>query len=119
MGVNVTLVIPSIRQMDVNLFAYQIVNRWGGLTSWTASGCWSNADGMLAVERVTVLACSVRAMIDEDVYQWWHDLADRVRVQFDQDCVFLSFTPEDAELVGKQWTTKIGGNDEDLQGNGN
>lgn len=110
MGVNVTLVVPSASPQDVAPIIGAIVHRWDGVTVWRADGYWKDSAGAVICDRVSVLACSV-GDFDDAAYEWWHDRAEAVRRAFTQDSVFLSFTPQNAELVGDGHTTRIGGND--------
>ncbi len=114
MGVNVTLIMPTINRREMTSFASSIAERWGGLTTWAGFGVWKNGKGQLIWDSVTVFSCSIQDVIDGNAYEWWHSLADAVRRTFKQECVFLSFTPQDAELVGDGFTERIGGNDANL-----
>lgn len=115
MGVNVTLVVPTVNPRELLHWESTIVDRWGGgLTTWEGIGVWKDGLGHLIREPITVFACSVQAIVDDDTYGWWHGIADAIRRAFIQDCVFLSFTLQDAELVGNGFTERIGGNDANI-----
>ena len=113
MGVNVTLVVPSANPLEYASIVGRIIQKWGGVTVVEACGWWMDADGKAVQDRNSILMCSVGG-IDDEVYGWWHDMADIVRKVFDQECVFLSFTSQDAELVEAERTVLIGGNDANI-----
>ncbi len=113
MGVNVTLVVPSVQPLEVAPIAGRIVGRWGGLSSWEGKRWWLSVEGSTIDEPITVISCDV-GVFDEEVYEWWHDVADAVRVAFDQTCVYIRTPDNGAELVYDGYTEKIGGNDANI-----
>lgn len=79
-----------------------IVERWGGVTSWMASGRWNGT-----VEDVCVVECSVGPRTTS-TQKWWIDLAKDARLSLDQKCIYLSVREESALLIGLDSTKVIG-----------
>ena len=113
MGVKVELEVPSVNPLEYAPIVGRIVQKWGGVKIVEVAGLWMGPDGKVVPDHNAVLTCSV-GEFDDDVYTWWHDMAEIVRKVFAQECVILSFTPQDAELVYEGHTERIGGNDANI-----
>ncbi len=88
MGYFVRLIVPTDNEQSIVSIVGRIVGHWGGCTVTTGYGWWQGKDGYVK-DKVSIIECSI-GVWDGPTRTWWHDLADAVRVEWDQESVFLS-----------------------------
>lgn len=97
-GHRVRLVIPTDNESAIGPIIGRITGRWGGCTVTRAYGWWSDNDGEITRDVLSVVECSI-GLWDQEARDWWTDISDVVRSEWDQTCVFLSVVEEQASLV--------------------
>jgi len=97
-GHRVRLVIPTDRQADIAPIIGRIIGRWNGCTVTTGHGWWADSGGKPVKDTLSVLECSI-GVWDVIAREWFESLADVVRDEWGETCVFLSVVPESAFLV--------------------
>lgn len=97
MGHRVRLVIPTDNEQEIAPIIGRVIGRWDGCTVTSGYGWW-NSGGKTIRDKLSVLECSL-GVWDQNAREWWHCLSDVVRVQQNQECVFLSVVTEHAELI--------------------
>lgn len=104
MGHCVRLILPNLPclRFTIDGFIGEIVEHWGGVTSWMASGRWGQD-----VEDVHIVECSIRAWTPQ-IREWWLSLASRMRTGLGQECIYFSVREETALLIGPNSTETIG-----------
>ncbi len=107
MEYNVRIVIPLHPEELDKLYMVldKIAGRWGGCTVTCGHGYWNptgTVDGENVVERQSVAVCDTSvSVLSPEAHEWWEDLAAQIAEDWDQECVFLSTTPQTAYLVDK------------------
>lgn len=116
MGYNVRIIIPEQPDRDtlpswvrMRVIA-PIVRKWGGCTVTRGFGYWNpegTVDGQEGIvsEDIWVVDTSVRRR-NTNAEDWWKDLAAHICRDYDQECVFLSWTSQAAYLIDADCLTR-------------
>lgn len=111
MGHRVRLIIPTDNEQEIGPIIGRIIGRWGGLTVTSGVGWWRGNNGWVR-NKLSVLECSI-GLWDQTTREWWYDLAKIVRIEWSQDCVFLSVAEEHAKLIGPGGMVRVIGREDD------
>lgn len=99
MGHCVRLLVPTDNEAELGPIIGRIVGRWGGVTMSDASGWWTDANSKPVKDKLTILECFTSSWFHPETREWWFDLADVVRKEWNQDCVMLTVHHADGWLV--------------------
>jgi hypothetical protein len=85
----VRLIVPNCNRNTSPIVAYgaRIARIAGGFTAVQATGGWTDKDGVLVVEPVTVFDCDMTMAPGH--LGAWRDLARTIKADLRQDCVYL------------------------------
>lgn len=108
MGHRVRLVVPSDNEAELGPILGRIIGHWGGCTLLSGKGFWSDKDGVIVQDVLSVLEVSI-PLWDQAASEWFSDLADVVRKEWDQDSVYLSVQEEAAIFIGRDGFVEVMG----------
>lgn len=107
MGHCVRIILPDFEDAMAPIIG-RIVGRWGGCTLSDGVGFWSDKNGRIVRDRITIVECNIGPW-DSESREWWTDLSDSVRKQWSQDAVFLSVHKSEGLIIGPEIVEAIGG----------
>lgn len=94
----VRLVIPSVRPDVVGPIVKQIVDRYGGATTWTGQGWWKPHKAEAVVDEVTIVEVAVE--YNTRMRGSFVELARKIAREQKQETVYLSARSEESQFVG-------------------
>ena len=93
-----TLIVPNVNAFYHSQLEKRLCQQFGGFTATLGQGGWQTLDGRVICEPVTIYTIAASAH-DDHFCNDFRDLAREIARDLEQECVYLSFSTDNAEFI--------------------